>query len=152
MSNKISLRRPGAEVGDRHELRESFEVPPFDLYGRHHEVDSALATVAVTRLAEGLHVDLRVSVTVLTTCDRTLEPTELVLEFGDSEFLSGPNARELSVRDWELDVAGYAEHALPSEVPMQVFCPGSQPVRGRDDGEEIDPRWKGLGDLFASGF
>jgi uncharacterized protein len=148
----IPLRRPGAEVGDRHELQESFEVPPFDLYGRRHDVDSAQATVAVTRLAEGVHLDLAVRVTVLTTCDRTLKPTELVLEFGDSEFLSGPSDSELSVRDWELDVRGYTEHALPNEVPMQVFCPGTQPVRGTDDGGDIDPRWKGLGDLFASGF
>lgn len=152
MSNSIPLRRPGAEVGDRHELRESFEVPPFDLYGRRHEVDSAEASVAVTRLAEGLHLDLAVRVVVRTTCDRTLEPTELILEFGDSEFLSGPNDGELSVRDWELDVVGYTEHALPAEVPMQVFCPGTEPVRGGDGGGEIDPRWRGLGGLFASGF
>lgn len=152
MSKMIPLRRPGAEVGDRHELHESFEVPPFDLYGRHHEVDSAQATVTVTRLAEGVHLDLAVRASVRTTCDRTLEPTELVLEFGESEFMSGPNDRELSMRDWELDVAGYTERALPSEVPMQVFAPGTEPVRGGNDGEEIDPRWKGLGNLFASGF
>jgi uncharacterized metal-binding protein YceD (DUF177 family) len=89
---------------------------------------------------------------VLTTCDRTLEPTELRLDLEESEFLPGPNNRELSIQDWELDLVDYTRHALPSEVPMQVFCPGTEPVEPSGTEEEIDPRWKGLGGLFASGF
>jgi uncharacterized protein len=152
MNGKISLRRPGAEIGARHEERATFDLEPFDLYGRHHEVTEADADVAVTRLSEGLHLDLRVRVTVLTTCDRTLEPTELRLEFGESEFLPGPNDGELSIQDWKLDLADYTSHALPSEVPMQVFRPGTEPVEPFGTEDEIDPRWKGLGGLFASGF
>jgi len=152
VSSSIPLRRPGAEVGTRHETRATFGVEPFDLYGRHHEVAEAEATVGVTRLAEGLHLDLRVRAIVRTTCDRTLEPTELQLEFGDSEFLAGPNNRELSVQDWTLDLERYIERALPNEVPMQVFCPGTEPVESAAADEEIDPRWRGLGGLFASSF
>ncbi len=152
MTGLIPLRRPGAGVGDRHELHADFGVEPFDLYGRHHEVTEARATVGVTRLSEGLHLDLRVRVVVRTTCDRTLEPTELQLEFGDSEFLSGPDSRELSVQDWTLDLGRYTERALPNEVPMQVFCPGTVPVEPATAGDEIDPRWRGLGGLFASAF
>ncbi len=150
MSASIPLRRPGAEVGARHETRAAFWVEPFDLYGRHHEITEAEATVGVTRLGEGVHLDLRVRVILRTTCDRTLEPTELQLEFGDSEFLSGPDSRELSVRDWTLDLGRYTALALPSEVPMQVFCPGTEPVEPASAGERIDPRWRGLGGLFAS--
>jgi uncharacterized protein len=153
MSELIPLRRPGAGVGDRHDLHADFDVAPFDLYGRHHEVTKAEAEVGVTRLSEGLHLDVRVVATVLTTCDRTLEPTELQLEFGDSELLSGPDNPEVSVKDWTLDLERYTERALPNEVPMQVFRPGTEPVEepsGTED--EIDPRWKGLGGLFASGF
>ena len=152
MGALIPLRRPGAEVGDRHEVHASFGVDPFDLYGRHHEVAEAEAGVGVTRLSEGLHLDLRVSVVVLTTCDRTLEPTELRLEFGDSEFLPGPNNEDLSIRDWELDLQRYTEHALPSEVPIQVFAPGTEPIEPPGTEEEIDPRWRSLGGLFATGF
>ena len=150
MGASIPLRRPGAEVGARHETRTTFGAKPFDLYGRHHEITEAEATVGVTRLGEGVHVDLRVRVILCTTCDRTLEPTELQLEFGDSEFLSGPDSRELCVRDWTLDLERYTERALPSEVPMQVFCPGTEPVEPAAASEEIDPRWRGLGGLFAS--
>lgn len=150
MSKSILLRRPGAEVGDRHEQEATFDVPAFDLYGRHHEIESASAEVAVTRLAEGLHLDLQVRVVLSTTCDRTLEPTALELTLGESEFLPGPNDRELCIVDWKLDPAGYTKHALPSEVPMQVFHPGTKPVRPEDNEEEIDPRWRGLGNLFAS--
>ena len=152
MSELLSLRRPGAEVGDRHELHASFDVGGFDLYGRHHEITEAEADVGVTRLSEGLHMDLRVRVVVRTTCDRTLEPTELRLEFGDSEFLRGPNDSELSVQDWALDLARYTERALLSEVPMQVFSPGTEPVEPAGDYDEIDPRWRGLSGLFASNF
>jgi DUF177 domain-containing protein len=150
MSELIPLRRPGAEVGDRDELHASFHVDPFDLYGRHHEITDAQADIGITRLTEGLHVDLRVQVALQTTCDRTLAPTELRLEFGDSEFVGGPNDRELSVRDWTLDLGRYASRALPSEVPMQVFSPDTEPVEpaGGDDG--IDPRWRGLSGLFTS--
>jgi uncharacterized protein len=152
MNHLIPLKRPGAEVGDRHDVRAEFSVDPFDLYGRHHEVTKAEADVGVTRLSEGLHLDLQVTATVLTTCDRTLEPTELKLEFGDSEFLSGPGNPEVAVEDWTLDLARYTERALPNEVPMQVFSPGTKPVQPEDDGDEVDPRWRGLGDVFASGF
>lgn len=151
MTARIPLRRPGAGVGDRHELRADFSVEPFDLYGRHHEVTEARAAIGVTRLSEGLHLDLKVRVVVRTTCDRTLDPTELRLEFGDSEFLPGPNNRELSVEDWTLDLRRYTERALPNEVPMQVFCPGTEPVEPAGGSEQIDPRWRGLGGLFASG-
>jgi DUF177 domain-containing protein len=150
MSDLISLRRLDTELGDRRETHASFNVGPFDLYGRHHEVTEAEANIGVTRLSEGLHLNLRVRVIVQTTCDRTLQPTELQLEFGDSEFLSGPNNRELSVQDWTLDLGSYAERALPNEVPMQVFCPGTEPVEPEKDADEIDPRWRGLGGLFAS--
>jgi len=148
----IPLRRPGAEVGDRHEERAEFSVQPFDLYGRHHEVTKAEADVAVTRLSEGLHLDLLVTATVLTTCDRTLEPTELELEFGDSELLSGPDEPELSVQEWALDLARYTQRALPTEIPMQVFSPGSEAVEPEYDADEVDPRWRGLNDLNVSGF
>ena len=151
MSELIPLRRSDAGVGDRHHVHASFGVEPFDLYGRHHEVAGAEADLGVTRLSEGLHLDLRVSVVVHTTCDRTLEPTELRLEFGDSEFLPGPNNRELSVQDWTLDLGRYTKRALPNEVPMQVFCPGTRPVEPQSGRDEIDPRWRGLGGLFASG-
>jgi uncharacterized protein len=151
MSELIPLRRSGAEVGDRHELHADFGVEPFDLYGRHHEVTEARADVGVTRLSEGLHLDLRVRVVVRTTCDRTLEPTELRLEFGDSEFLPGPHNRDLSVQEWTLDLRRYAERVLLNEVPMQVFCPGTEPVEPAGASDEIDPRWRGLGGLFASG-
>jgi uncharacterized protein len=150
MNELIPLRRPVTELGDRHETHASFSAGSFDLYGRHHEVAEAEATVGVTRLSEGLHLDVRVRVVVQTTCDRTLQPTELQLEFGDSEFLSGPNNRELSVQDWTLDLGRYTEGALPNEVPMQIFCPGTEPVEPERDTDEIDPRWRGLGGLFAS--
>jgi uncharacterized protein len=150
MNHLIPLRRPGAEVGDTYEVRAEFSAGPIDLYGRHHEVTKAEAEVGVTRLSEGLHLDVLVRATVLTACDRTLEPTELPLEFGDSEFLSGPNNVEMSVRDWTLDLARYTERALPNEVPMQVFSPGTEPVHPEGDGDEVDPRWRGLDGLFAS--
>ena len=150
MGYRIPLRRPGAEVGTRHEERAFFDLEPFDLYGRHHEVTEANADVAVTRLSEGLHLDLKVHVVLATTCDRTLEPTELRLELEESEFLPGPNNRELSIQDWELDLEEYTRRALPSEVPMQVFRPGTEPVEPAGTDDEIDPRWKGLGGLFAA--
>jgi len=150
MNHLISLRRPGAEVGDTHEVRAEFSAGPFDLYGRHHEITKAEAVVSVTRLSEGLHLDVRVVARVLTTCDRTLEPTELEQEFGDSELLSGPNNLEVCVHDWTLDVAGYTERAMPNEVPMQVFSPGTEPVRPEADDDEVDPRWQALDGLFAS--
>jgi uncharacterized protein len=150
MNHSIPLRRPGAEVGDTHELRAEYSAGSFDLYGRHHEVTKAEADVGVTRLSEGLHLDVRVVATVLTTCDRTLEPTELELEFGDSEFLSGPNNPAVCVKDWTLDLRRYTERALPNEVPMQVFSLGTEPVYPEGDGDELDPRWRGLDGLFAS--
>ncbi len=152
MNHLIPLRRPGAEVGDTHEVHAEFSVAPFDLYGRHHEVTKAEADVGVNKLAEGLHLDLSVRATVLTTCDRTLEPTELELKFGDSELLSGPYDPEVSVQDWTLDLGRYAGRALPNEVPMQVFSPGTQPVQPEGDDDAIDPRWRGLDGLFASRF
>ena len=152
MNHRIPLRKPGAEVGDIHEVHAEFPVAAFDLYGRHHEVSRAEADVAVTRLVDGLHLDVRVKADVQTTCDRTLDPTELRLEFGDSEFLSGPNEPEVSVDDWTLDLPRYTRRALPNEVPMQVFSPGSEPVEPEGTDDEVDPRWRGLGGLFAPGF
>jgi uncharacterized protein len=152
MNKRIKLERPGMGIGDTRELSASLELPSFDLYGRRHEVKAAEARVRFTRLAEGLHLDFEVVCDVATTCDRTLEPVGIALAFGESEFLSGPNDAELYVEDWELDVARYAEEALPSEIPMQVFCPGTEPVNPADKGDEIDPRWRGLGDLFAANF
>ena len=149
-NHMIPLRRPGAEVGDRHELNVGFEVEPFDLYGRPHEVTRAEAEVGVSRLTDGLHLDVRIRTVVQTTCDRTLEPTELRLEFGESEFLPGPNNRELSVEGWTLNLRRYTERALPNEVPMQVFCPGTKPVEPKGDHDKMDPRWRGLDGLFAS--
>ncbi len=151
MNEFIPLRRPGAEIGDRHEVHAEFPVQAFDLYGRHHEVTRAEADVAVTHLSEGLHLNLRVWTDVLTTCDRTLEPTEVRLEFGDSEFLPGPNNTEVSVEDWTLDLTRYTQRALPTEIPMQVFSLGTEPVQPEDEGDEVDPRWRGLGGLFAAG-
>ncbi len=134
------------------ELSASFDLPPFDLYGRWHEVETADARVLMTRLAEGLHLDFKVTCKLTTSCDRTLEPTELEVAFGDSEFLSGPNDPELYVEDWEFNVSRYAREALPSEVPMQVFCPDTEPVEQDSQEDEIDPRWRGLGGLFVSSF
>ena len=152
MNERIKLKRPGMDIGDSWELYGSIELSPFDLYGRHHEVESAEARMVVTQLAEGLHLELEVDCRLTTTCDRTLKPTDVTLSFGDSEFLSGANDPELYVEDWELDVASYAEGAILSELPMQVFCPGTKPVSPEPEGDNMDPRWRGLGDLFASGF
>jgi len=151
MDKLIKLKRPGMGIADSREFSASFDLAPFDLYGRRHEVTRAEARVRVTRLAEGLHLDLKVTCHLLTSCDRTLEPTELTLSFKDSEFLSGPNSPEMYVEDWELNVSAYAREALPSEVPLQVFCTGTQPVEPESDGDDIDPRWQGLAGIFASG-
>lgn len=152
MSNRIPLRKPGAEVGDRHDLHADFTVDPFDLYGRHHEVTAAHAAVAVTKVSDGLHLKLRVRTTIATTCDRTLEPAEIVLAFGDSELVAGPDDEELGVDDWTLDLKSYAERTLPNEVPLQVFREGTEPVGTEDDGDGIDPRWRGLDGISVSGF
>ena len=152
MDKLITLRRPGMGIGDSRELSASLDLPPFDLYGRRHEVKAAETRVRITRLAEGLHLDLEVACDVATTCDRTLQPTEFTLRFGESEFLSGPNDPELYVEDWELNIARYAQEALPSEIPMQVFCPGTEPVNPVSKDDEIDPRWRDLGDFFAANF
>ncbi len=152
MDKLITLRRPGMSIGDSRELSASLDLPPFDLYGRRHEVNAAEARVRITRLAEGLHLDLEVACDVATTCDRTLQPTEFTLRFGESEFLSGPNDPELYVEDWELNIARYAQEALPSEIPMQVFCPGTEPVNPVSKDDEIDPRWRDLDDFFAANF
>ncbi len=152
MDKLIKVKRLGLGVGETHERTATFDLPSFDLYGRHHEVTNAETRVRVTQLTEGLFLDFEVVCKVSTTCDRTLEPLELALGFGESEFLVGPNDPELYVEDWELNVSRYAMEALPSEVPMQVFCPGTQPVKPESEGDGIDPRWRGLGNLFASGF
>lgn len=152
MSSTINLKRPGAEIGERREYEADFEVPDFDLYGRHHEPSGCHAIVGVTRLSDGLHLDLIIDIKVGTTCDRTLEPLELDLELVESEFLAGPNGPDISVEDWVLDVARYTREALPSEVPMKAYAPGTKPVVPEPDVEEVDPRWKGLDGLFASGF
>ncbi|MGB3682184.1 MAG: hypothetical protein WA990_06815 [Rubrobacteraceae bacterium] len=152
VSNTINLKRPNAEIGDRREYETSFEVPDYDLYGRHHEVSGAQATVGVTRLSDGLYLDLIVRVKVATTCDRTLEPLDLDLELVESEFLAGPDDPNLSIEDWTLDLARYTREALPSETPMKACAPGTEPVAPESGEDEIDPRWRGLDDLFASGF
>ena len=151
MDKLIKLKRPGMGVGDSRELSASFDLPAFDLYGRRHEVETAEARVWVTRLAEGLHLDFEVTCRLSTSCDRTLEPTELGVSFGESEFLAGPNDPELYVEDWEFNVSRYAREALPSEVPMQVFGRGAEPLESNASEDGIDPRWRGLGELFASG-
>src|SRR5215204_3810702 len=118
MNHLIPLRRPTEEVGDTHEVLAEFCAGPFDLYGRHHEVTNAEADVSVTRLSEGLHLDVQIRAKVLTTWDRTL------------------------------DLARYTESALPNEVPMQVFSPGTKLVQPEGEGDEVDPRWRGLDGLF----
>lgn len=148
----LHLRRSDAQIGDHDELEATFGVEPFELYGRHHEVQEATARVGVMYLQDGVHLDLCVHAVVETTCDRTLEPVELNLEFGDSDLVRGPNDRELSVEDWKINLPRYAGRALPNEVPMQVFAPGTEPVEPDNKADEIDPRWRGLDDLFASGF
>src|SRR3954468_10803798 len=129
MDKLIKLKRPAMGIGNSRELWASFDLPSFDLYRRRHDVLRAEARVRVTRLAEGLYLDFEIVCNVATTCDRTLEPVDLTLVFGEADFLAGPNDRELYVEDWELNVSRYAEEALPSEVPMQVFCPGTKPAR-----------------------
>jgi len=152
MDNRIPLRKPGAEVGDRHEIHAEFGPDPIDLYGRHHEVTHAEVEVAVTKVSEGLHLDLRVDTVLATTCDRTLEPVELKLSFRDSELLAGPDDEELAVEDWTLDLRRYGGRTLPNEIPMQVFKEGTEPVRPAEEGDEVDPRWRGLDDISVSGF
>ena len=152
MDKLITLRRPGKGIGDSRELSVALDLPPFDLYGRRHEVKTAEARIRITRLAEGLHLDLEVACDVATTCDRTLQPTELTLRFSESEFLSGPNDPELYVEDWELNITRYTREALPSEIPMQVFCPGTKPVKPVAKDHKMDPRWRNLGDFFAANF
>ena len=152
MDNRIPLRKPGAEVGDRHEIHAEFGPDPIDLYGRHHEVTHAEADVAVTKVSEGLHLDVRVDTVIATSCDRTLEPVELKLSFRDSELLAGPDDEELAVEDWTLDLRRYTGQTLPNEIPMQVFKDGTEPVRPAEEGDEVDPRWRGLDDISVSGF
>ncbi len=81
MDKLIKLKRPGMGVGDSRELTASFDLLAFGLYGRWHEVEMAEARVRVTRLAEGLHLDFEVTCRLTTSCDRTLEPTELEVTF-----------------------------------------------------------------------
>ena len=152
MDKLITLKRPGKGIGGSREFSVPLDLAPFDLYGRRHEVKSAEARIRITSLAEGLHLDLEVACDVATTCDRTLQPTELALRFGESAFLSGPNDPELYVEDWELNITRYTREALPSEIPMQVFCPGTKPVNRVSKDEEIDPPWRNLGDFFAANF
>ena len=87
MNHLIPLRRPGAEVGDTHEVRAG-SSRPFDLYGRHHEVTKAEADVGVTRLSEGLHLDVRVGRRSY-DLRQDARAHGARLEFGDSEFLRG---------------------------------------------------------------
>jgi uncharacterized protein len=152
MNNRIPLRKPGAEVGDRHEIHAEFEPDPIDLYGRHHEITHAEADIAVTKVSEGLHLDVRVNTVLATTCDRTLDPMELRVSFRDSELLAGADDEELAVEDWTLDLNSYAGRTLPNEIPMQVFKEGTEPVRPAHGGDEVDPRWRGLDDISVSGF
>lgn len=150
--NFVNLWRPDLEVADKDEVEVSYPVEPLELYGRNHEIKSAEAKVVITRLQDGVHLDIAVRCEVQTTCDRTLEPVALSLEFGDSEFLSGPTEPELGIEDWVLNLPEYTREALPAEVPMQVFSPGSEPQDPGSGEDEIDPRWRGLDGLFASGF
>lgn len=152
MSELIDLSRPDLEVAEKDEIEADFAVEPFELYGRHHEVKSAGASVSITRLPDGVHLDLDVRCEVETTCDRTLEPVTLSLRFGDSELISGPTEPEMSVEEWVLNLPLYAREALPAEIPMQVFASGTEPVEPDSGEDEIDPRWRGLDGLFASGF
>ncbi len=152
MNELIFLGRPDAEVGERREYHAEASVEPFELHGRHHEIMEAHTSVAATKLADGLHLGVEARVVVKTTCDRTLEEVELPVEFGDSELLSGPDDEELAVRDWEFDPRSYIERSLPTEVPMQVFAPGTERVEPPEGENEIDSRWRGLDGLFASGF
>lgn len=152
MNELIFLMRPDAEVGERRDYQAEASVELFELHGRRHEVTDAHVEVSVTKLSEGFHLDTEARVKVKTTCDRTLEDVDLDLEFGDSEFLSGSDDEELAVREWEFDPKKYIEKALPTEVPMQVFAPGTEPVIPARDDNEIDSRWRGLDGLFASGF
>lgn len=151
-TNSINLWRPDLEIADKDEVEASYPVEPFELYGRGHEVTSALARVGITRLQDGVHLDLEVRCEVETTCDRTLEPVTVSFAFGDSEFLSGPAEPELSIEDWVLDVAEYTREALPAEVPLQVFASGTEAVEPGTNEDAIDPRWRGLDGIFASGF
>lgn len=152
MEHLIDLWRPDLEVAEKDEMEVRYEVEPFDLYGRRHVTGEALAEVGITRLTDGVHLELSVRCAVETTCDRTLEPVELPLEFSETTFLSAPSDFELSVEDWVLDLKRFTERALPAEVPLQVFAPGTTPVRPSGDPNAIDPRWRGLDGLFASGF
>lgn len=152
MNELIFLQSPDAEVGERREYTAEASIASFDLHGRRHEVKEAHVNIAATKLAEGFHLAIAARVIVKTTCDRTIEDIELPMEFGDSELLSGPDDEELAVREWEFDPKAYIEKALPTEVPMQVFAPGTERVEPPDDNNEIDSRWKGLDGLFASGF
>lgn len=145
----IPLRSSGAEVGEQHAEKASFDVEPFELYGRRHEVSRAEALVTVTRVTEGLHLDLDVDSTVRTTCDRTLQSVELRLRFGDSELVTGPQSEELSVEEWHLNLPDYTRRTLRNEIPMQVFAEGTEPLGSERDEDEIDPRWRGLNGLFA---
>ncbi|WP_119067929.1 YceD family protein [Rubrobacter indicoceani] len=152
MNETVFLKRPDAEIGDRQEHRVELGLEPFDLHGRHHEVSSAAVEIAVTRLTDGIHLDLDFDVSVKTTCDRTLDDVTLAVGFTESEFIEKPDDDELAVVDWTFDPKLYAERAIPSEVPMQVFSEGSEPVGVEPEEKQIDARWKGLDDLFASGF
>ena len=35
---------------------------------------------------------------------------------------------------------------------MQAFREGTEPVRRADEGDDVDPRWRGLDDIPVSGF
>ena len=152
MDHTILLKCPGVEIGERREYNRSFEVEPFFLYGREHEVREATAIVGATRLTEGIHLDLSVTVELMTSCDRTLEPVELHLDFEDSELVERADDQELSIQDWTLDLTRYTERALPAEIPMKVCAPGTEFVNPEKEDDEVDPRWRGLDGLFASGF
>lgn len=150
--NLINLWRPDLEIAGKDEVEVSYDVDTFGMYGRDHETKNAVASVGITRLQDGVYLDLDVRCEVETTCDRTLEPVTLSLAFGDAELLSDPSEPDLGVRDWVLDVAEYTRRALPAEIPIQVFAPGTEAVDPESEEDEIDPRWRGLDGLFASGF
>lgn len=151
MQHIVSLRRLEADIGEPQRESAELDLEPFGLYGRHHEVERAIAEVEVTRLVDGVYMDLNVRCRVDTTCDRTLEPTAIEVEFGDRELISGPDDPELYIEDWELDLKRYAQEILTSEIPLQVFAPETEPVEEEPEQEEVDPRWRGLDGLFAAG-
>lgn len=126
--NLVNLWRPDLEIADKDEIEVEYPVESFVLYGRDHEVKSAEARLGLTRLQDGVHLDIEARCEVETTCDRTLDPVTLSITLSDSELVSGSSEPELAIEDWKLNLPRYTRESLPAEVPMQVFAPGSEAV------------------------